>query len=351
MKNIKYLLLFEILILSSCNDTNPRLKEQLLIPDFPKKEKIEAEYILLPIIIAPTFFEIQANFLCTYSLRKDTIIDLFSLPDLIYTKSFGTKGRGPNEFQHYPWPCKSTNDFLYIRGYTPLIIKQFSINPSLDLEQMNEWILEEYETFGSMHIVQDSLLIYLSMGYQTERTEQISIKKYNLIKRQETGKIIIPTTSPENASIDPNRAGGFDVNDSYIVYSYLFKKQIDIYDIHSMQLICRLKDNDRKSRVILNSEHFFENIPHYSGVKAGRKYFYAIYNKKGLKFHEFEPASQTIEVFDYNGNAIVEYSFDDFISMCALDEVTHTLYAYDITKEYFILKYDLPEIERDVDER
>jgi hypothetical protein len=168
------------------------------------KEKLQVEYVIPSTIVAPMFFMIQANYLCTYSLQKDTMIDMYSLPDLIHKKSFGVRGKGPGEFQSFPWPCKSTNSDLYIRGYTPLLIRQFTVDSCANPRQINEFVLKEYESFGTMHIVQDSLLIYPSMGSQYERKEQISIKKYNLSQQQETGKILIPTSSPENASIDPN---------------------------------------------------------------------------------------------------------------------------------------------------
>ena len=329
-----YLLL--VCTIFSCN--NPKYESSTY---FQTKEKLEAEYIKLSTIVSPTFFMIQANYLCIYSLQKDTIIDMFSLPDLYHVKSFGTKGRGPGEFLYFPWPCKSTKDGFYVRGYTPLIIRRFLIDPSINLIQVDEFKLKEYESFGSMHIVQDSLLIYLSMGNQNVRGDQISINKYNLYQEQETGKILIPTISPENASIDPNRAGGFDANDSVIVYAYLFKKQIDIYNIHTMELINRLTFNTKNSNSI--DKNFEENILQYAGVIAGEKYFFALYNKGGLKINELQPASRTIEVFDYSGNAIAEYSFDDHISLFAIDEKNHILYVYDVTNEDYILKYVLPK--------
>jgi hypothetical protein len=309
------------------------------MPEFLIKKNLHAAYIQQSTIIAPAFFAIQGNYLCAYSLRKDTMIDLFSLPDLIWKKSFGTKGQGPGEFQSFPRPCKSTDDYIYVKGYTPLTIKQFSVDTLANLVEKKEFNLDTYESFGSMHIVRDSLLIYPTMGNQNEREEQIAIKKINLNQKRETGIILIPTTRPDNASKDPNRMGGFDVNESFIIYAYLFKKQIDIYDVHRMRLVKRLETGEHHPVQI--NEIFEENIPQYQGVYAGKKYFYALYNKKGCKFNHIEPASQLIEVFDYNGNAVIEYTFDDYICLFAIDEINNVLYAYDETQEDFILKYDL----------
>jgi hypothetical protein len=311
------------------------------MPEFTTKKTLHAEYIQPEVVIAPTFFMIQGDYLCTYSLRKDTMIDVFSLPDLTHKKSFGTRGPGPDEFQYFPWPCKSNNDYIYRRGYTPLTIKQFSVDSTANFVEVDEFKLDTYESFGSMHVIRDSLLIYSTiMGSQTEMKEQIAVKKLNLNRKQEDGIIVISTTRADNASLDPNRPGGFDVNDSFIVYAYLFKKQIDIYNVLDMKLVGRLEN--RTNHPVQIMEPFEENIPQYQGIYAGEKYFYALYNKKGCKFNNIHPESQSIEVFDYDGNAIIEYTFDDFICLFAIDEINNVLYAYDETIEDFILKYNLP---------
>lgn len=228
-------LLFLIVIIFSCKDN-----KHSSTPEFSIKKTLHAEYVLLERIIAPTFFSIQGGYLCTYSLRKDTIIDLFSLPDLSHVTSFGTKGQGPDEFQSFPWPCRSTGNDIYIRGYTPLTIKQLYLDDGANPIEKNKFTLTTYETFSSMYIINDSLLVYPTMGSQEDRKEQIAIKKINLNRNQEIGKILIHTSRPDNASLDPNRAGGFDVNESFIVYAYLFRKQIDIYNLHDMKLVKRL---------------------------------------------------------------------------------------------------------------
>jgi hypothetical protein len=325
---------FVICVLLSCNNN------KTMMPEFTTTKILYAEYIRPEVVIAPTFFIIQGGYLCTYSLRKDTMIDLFTLPDLTHKNSIGIRGQGPGEFQSFPWPCKSNNDYIYIRGYTPQIIKQFLVDSTANFVETNEFKLDTYESFGPMHVVQDSLLIYPVMVSQPEMKEQITVKKLDLNQGRETGIIVIPTTRTDNTSLDPNRPGGFDVNDSFIVCAYLFKKQIDIYSVHNMALIRRLED--RSNHPVQIRETFEENIPQYQGIYAGEKYFYALYNNKGCKFNTVYPGSQSIEVFDYDGNAIVEYTFDNLISLFAIDEVNNVLYAYDETKEDFILKYNLP---------
>jgi hypothetical protein len=106
-----------------------------------------------------------------------------------------------------------------------------------------------------------------------------------------------------------------------------------------MDLLRRLEN--RTNDPVQIRETFEENIPQYQGIFAGEKYFYALYNSKGCKFNNIYSGSQSMEVFDYDGNAIIEYTFDDLISLFAIDEINNVLYAYDETKEDFILKYNL----------
>jgi hypothetical protein len=334
MKNI--LACIYLLIAASCSTE----QSHTAMKDFSVKKTLIAERIPIDQIVAPYFFMLQSKYLCTYSI-KDTMIDLFSLPNLSHVKSFGAKGGAPDEFQGIPMPCKSTNDYVYIQGYTPQKIKKLSIDTNLTVEAQEEYVRTTEEVFGYPHIVQDTFLIYHSMGEYSEREPNISIKKMNL-KNQEVEKILIPTSEPENISFDPNR-GLITVNDTFIVYLYRYKKQIDVYGVDSLNLMKRLKG---KSGHPLPEVGDMENIvEHYKFAHAGKSYFYALYNKGGYKLYEKRAEDtqlvQSLEVYDYNGNPIVEYIINDPISFLAIDEANNMMYAYDEDDEEHLLRYKL----------
>jgi hypothetical protein len=71
---------------------------------FETKIPLKAERITIPsILLKVNNLCIVDSFLITSQQRDDSIFSIFSIPDLKLLKSFGNKGRGPNEFfNHYP---------------------------------------------------------------------------------------------------------------------------------------------------------------------------------------------------------------------------------------------------------
>jgi hypothetical protein len=260
------------------------------------------------------------------------MIDIFSLPDLSLVKSFGTRGKGPGEFQAFPMPCKSTNKYMYVWGYTSITIKQLLID-SIFIQVKNEYRLPTYEAFNQLHIVQDSLLIYNNSDMK------LSIVKFNLKNNQKMGEISIDIEDHKESFFYANR-GIIAVNDRFIVYVFLFKKQINIYDVNSLRLTAKLIGADNLPSITVGD---FNNIAYrYTNVFAGEKCLYALYDNKNNDY----PFSQcAIEVFNYNGNQVVEYIINENIHHFTIDEVNNMMYAYDGTDEDYLLRYALPVID------
>jgi hypothetical protein len=301
------------------------------IGNFSTRRVLIAEQIPIKTLIAPEFFMISSDYLSLYSSKKDTMIDIFSLPDLSYVKSFGTKGKGPGEFQNFPIPCKSNNKYMYIWGYTPVIIKQLSIDSTFNFQVKSEYRLPAYEAFNQMHIVQDSLLIYNNIG------TELSVVKINLKNHHETEKISIDTEDHNESFFYANR-GIIAANDRFIVYVFLFKKQIYIYDVNTLKLTAKLIGVDNLPSITIGD---FNNIAYrYTNVFAGEKYFYALYNKN----NDYPFSQCVIEVFGYDGKQVIEYIINESIFHFAIDEVNSMMYAYDGTDENNLLRYALPLI-------
>lgn len=133
-KRYNTICLFSLILLISCENSGHKYYS---IGEFPVKKMLIAERILPERIFAPDFFVIQSGHLCIYSTKKDTMIDMFSLPDLSFVKSFGVKGMGPDEFKSFAAPCVATNQYVYVRGYTPVTIKQILIDDNFHIEVKN----------------------------------------------------------------------------------------------------------------------------------------------------------------------------------------------------------------------
>jgi hypothetical protein len=71
---------------------------------FETKIPLKAERITIPsILLKVDNLCIVDSFLIMSQQREDSIFSIFSIPDLKLLKSFGNKGRGPNEFLNH-WP-------------------------------------------------------------------------------------------------------------------------------------------------------------------------------------------------------------------------------------------------------
>jgi len=284
-------------------------------------------------LFVPAFMTIIDNILIISSSDSDSsgnMLHLYKLPDVEYLYSASGKGRGPNEFYSFPMIVQTTHlDRLYLWGYTPLTIKEWSIkNDSLSL--INTYILGKYENFNQLHIAQDSLFIYSAIP------GDFSIKKYNINENKETGKISFKIDEHHQPYYSSNY-GLVAANESVIVYAYRYKKQFDIYDILSLKLKKRITGNyDDKP---INMDDFNSNVQYYTNIVAGEKYFYALY--RGRPGKERTVNSDSIEVFDYDGNPICKYTFDICPQYFTIDESNNMLYGFSANFEDYILKCSL----------
>lgn len=80
------------------------------------------------------------------------------------------------------------------------------------------------------------------------------------------------------------------------------------------------------------------SIYYYLGGYSGKKYFYVYY--KGDTFEKEDGVS--LRVFDYDGNPIIEYSFETLPAHpFVVDEDHGYIYAYDQKNENYFLRYKL----------
>ena len=124
-------------------------------------------------------------------------------------------------------------------------------------------------------------------------------------------------------------------NLSLIIYAYVYKNQIDIYNVDDLKLRKRINGDNNEERIVVGD--FENNINHYVSVLAGKKYFYALY--RGSK-----PSNENdyvMEVFNYDGETIVRYSFDIVPFLFEVDEDNGFIYGYNPKYEDYLLRYKL----------
>jgi hypothetical protein len=321
------LFLFLIGVICSCE----RERGENIDKEFSEIRHLVAEKIEVDSIFKPVFVYIKGNCLIFSAYHSPRMLYFYSLPDVTFLSSLGRQGNGPNEFEAFPMFCHSSSSDIYIWGYTPTRIKQFSITESGGLLFKKDINLAVYESFNQMHIVQDSLLIYSAIP------SEFSIKKYNLNTNTIEGKIEIKKDNHPESFYYSNR-GFVAANDSILIYSYVYKDQIDLYRISDLTLKKRIVGNQTNEKIIIGDSD--NNKTYYTSILAGEKYFYALYyGDKAASEKDY-----TLEVYDYDGTPIIKYIFDIPPFMFEVDEKNGFIYAYNSNYEDYIIRYKIENL-------
>ncbi|MDR3246576.1 MAG: TolB-like 6-bladed beta-propeller domain-containing protein, partial [Prevotellaceae bacterium] len=294
--------------------------------EFAETVNLNGELILVNEVLHPVFLTFnKSGFLIVSSYKSDDQVFVYTLPDLKYHTSFGKHGQGPGDMQAFAMFCNSLSESLYIWGYTDVSIKRFLCDSVI--RPVEKFRLAGYESVNNMHIANDSILIYNLM-------DQLEIKKTGLKSGKEIDKIQLEKDNHRESYYFSNR-GILAANDRFIVYTYLYKKEIDIYDIETMKLKTKLKGDYNFEMPQIGN---FNSKKYYINVLAGKNYFYA------LTTNEDNSKMIDMEVYDYEGNSVVKYSFDINPQLFTIDEENNYMYGYSEAHEDYFLRYKLPLI-------
>jgi hypothetical protein len=313
----KILISFSVLLLISCN--NHHIDTHSIEPIELKSKKVMIEEI-----ISPDFLTLKNNKLIIASSKGDSMLHVYSLPDLEYDFSFGRKGKGPEEIQLFPMFCESMNETLYVWGYNPISVRKYNINESGEFKFKGIIDLPKYDAFNYMHIINDSLFIYYLPDY-------LKIVKVDLKRKEYLDHIKMKKENHNESYFYKNR-GSIAVNDTFLVFSYLFKKQINIYRINDFKLHKKIRWDYKYSDPIVGD---FNTPLFYTNIVAGENYFYALCkDNNGI--------STVLEVYSYEGVFVKAFTFDITPELFSVDEKNKTIYgfAYDKKYEPYFLKYE-----------
>jgi hypothetical protein len=314
----KYLsLLFIIIAIHACNDNKKKIRVNVNV----EEKKLIASKILSDKIFSPDFMVKVNDKLLISSSLSDTMLYVYSLPSLRYLNSSGAKGHGPEDFQFFPMFCESSTNSAYIWGYNPITIKKFTINNDGYLSLENLIKLPRYEAFNNMYIINDSVFIYYL-------PDLLRIVKFDL-KNEKDLDVIQMKKDDHNESFFYINRGSIAANDSFLVYGYLFKKQIDIYTIRDFVIQKKIIDNYEFQRPILGD---FNTRVYYRKIIAGQKFFYALCNENLNK-------DSIIEVYNYEGVLVKRFTFDITPQLFVVDEEQSTMYGYCGEYEDYLLYY------------
>lgn len=318
------LTLMSIVFLYSCTNKETAHKSNA---KFPAKKELKAVKHFTDEILYPEFMTITGNILSIGSSKSDSMLFHYALPNMELIENTGIKGNAANEFSVFPMFCATPSDNeLYVWGYKPNSIDKFVVTEQNRLKHAQSFILD-YEQFNWMNVVRDSLFIYYD-------TENLEIKKHNLHKNKPIDKVKLKKEDHRESFFFSNR-GVIAANDSFVVHAYQFKNRIDIYDVESLKLKTVIGNKKHQPNITVGD---FDNLYYqYVNLIAGKKYLYAVYFGRKSK----DTSKDKIEVYDYQGNPIIEYEFDIMPWLFVVDEENQMMYGFNGNHQDYLLSYEM----------
>jgi len=289
----------------------------------PEKKELKSEKKILEEIISPDFLTRIDNKLIISSSQSDYMLYVYSLPDLKYLHSSGKKGRGPEEIHQFPMFCESLNQTLYVWGYGPRTIRKLDINQNGELKLNDTIKLPIYENFNCMHIFNDSLFIYYL-------PDNLKIVKFDLKNKKYLDNIQMKKDDHNESYFYSNR-GTIAANDSFVVFAYFFKKQINIYRLNDFVLHKKIIGNYKHKDPIVGD---FNTPVYYTQIVASENFFYALCKDN-------KSNSVVMEVYNYSGSFVKEFTFDITPILFAVDENNKTIYGFANNNKFepYLLKF------------
>jgi hypothetical protein len=314
--------IFLFCFLLSCNqvsDNDRQVRPKFISEKFiPLRNKVFTEEI-----VSPDFINKAGDKMLVSSSLSDTMIHVYRIPDITHLYSFGTKGQGPDEITVFPMFCESKSNDAYIWGYSPTTIKKFRLSEDGKLVLLKDIFLPLYEAFNYMNIIEDRFFFYLDI-------DQMKIKKIDLIT-EDLSEISFEKDSHNESFYYANR-GVMSMNDKYIVYAYLYKNQIDIYDLSNLKLYKRLITT-ANGLPLSGGKQFTVEFMYYRNIVTTNTYIYA-YRKDNNK-------NPILEVYDYEGNPVNKYILEMSLTLFIVDEQNKVLIGYNSEYEDYFCIFDL----------
>ncbi len=312
--------------LFSCGDRDTAVTAKRA---FPQEKRIQAVKCPVGDVMDPSYMIQKGDYLLVRSGQPKKQLFVFTVPDLRFVCATGNQGRGPEEFSTFPTLVESRTDTFYVFGYAHRHLKSLAVDSAARVHLTECYEIPLHEVFNHMHLIDDSVLLY-----ETVMLPQYAVHKYDLKNRKSIDELKIERETPESELTFDTSRGYMAANDSVMIYVYLYKNQIDIYDVKDFRLKRRIVGVYKPQKPAFRNKELY-----YLGVIPGDKYFYALF--KGERTEKGENRSNTIEVYDYDGNPVALYRFDIPPLYFYPDEKNNCIYATHPSCMDTLLRYDL----------
>lgn len=321
MKKLTYILGICI-ALYSCTEKNNYQNDFLHIYD------IHADSISTKTIYDHVYTTVVDSMYVVSSFQADPMLHFYSIPDLKYKFSFGTKGRAENEIQSFPNFCHALNGMLWIRGFTTNTLRRLTVQ-NYNATVGEKIILDLENIPNNMHLIRDSLLYY-------NDKDKYQINVYDTRKR----KIINKVALSRNSKNDRNTTGNLCVNDTLVAYAYQYKHEIAFYRSSDMSPLRTVAWEYKNQDNLVRQGNSESTRLFYTGSVSTPSCMYflcrdAIPHDSNARYY--------VESYNNACEPMYKYVLDKQIFSIAVDEKNGYIYGFGENDEY-IYRFKLPKV-------
>lgn len=338
MKKIHLFSYFCILFLLSCINKDTQNKV-IIIHDFPKEGSLTAEIKdIPPVAMTPSYIFTSGNYLVLYNNKKDTLFDIFSIPELKLLHSSGTKGEGPQDFYQLERRMfLPTKKGFKVFSQPDKKIKEVWITDStlwIDNEQSKKFEIDQIPVNGVIALNDTSIIYwgnidsdaeYVSHGIISGAKTFCSYPKWDKKNRPDA-----PIFKYVKNSI-------LNKDHSRFISFYGYFKQFRIYNTDGKLLKDVAVQHPPYENTI--KEKAEERIIYYHIPPQTYEDYIYVMCKNATRSEE---KIQELQVWNWEGEPIARYNMDRKLTIFTISPENKKIYAIDGENEDKIYVYDLP---------
>ena len=292
-------------------------------------KSVQGVAVPIDAIIDPYRMHIGEGLLYASCFSCDTMVYVFSLPDLTLLNSFGCKGNGPADFI-FPTFTHATKDTVGIWGYADFKkIKEFKVNKKGQLTFLKEYKVKKNIAFNQLSVVNDSLLFHNIFP------KELKIEKINLRTGESQTHGFEEDQNRDNFYFNQNK-GEVRASGEHIAYLYAFKDRIDFFDL-DFNLKHTYEGSANEAHI--DTRDYTACFGHYRYSFAGDRYLYAINHNQKVGFRN--DTACTLEIFTWDGRFVTKVQLKPSVDLMVVDEKNQQLYGYNQSMPDAFYRYDL----------
>lgn len=339
MKTIKFILLIMFIVAVSCNKTATSKQKFITVTDFPEKRESEISVLKTePIILAPEKIFIMNNQIWIAQTRKEIIFDVFDINSGKHLFSTGIKGRGPNDFR-YPMAATIVADEDAFTILDLNVLKTIHSDSQGNIETVDTKKTFELFPVNGFVKLNDSLVCAFA-DCATGTMSKYEYKRLNIITGSENKFSTYPEFLSKKKFEEDERC--------QIFYKYLFSNPVKgkfaaFYSFFKFIRFFDFEGNLEKEIFVKIAPYTSENVDDWQARN--------VYYGPPFATDDFIYApcgSHEIQVWDWNGRPVIQYSFKQTFHTFTVSEDQKKIYMVsskeeDLDKIYTIDLVHLPK--------